>query len=99
MDQGALLKELSKKSGYSLEDTRKFYQTFISVLAETLSQGEPLDCMPEWGKFIPKLRDNVSRNENSPNRLKKPYYFIQFKPGKRFEDQILVCSCQQNTAE
>lgn len=94
MDQQGLLREISQKSGYGMEETRIFYQALVTVLAETLGQGERLDCMPDWGRFIPKLRDNVSRNDNSPNRPQKPYHIIQFKPGKHFEEQLFSASCQ-----
>lgn len=99
MDQSELLRKLSQKSGYDMEETRVFYEALISVFAETLGQGELLDCMPDWGRFTPKLRDNLSRNDNSPNRPKKPYYLIQFKPGRRFEDQLFTASCQNRKDE
>lgn len=86
-----LLNRVAEKSGYSREETQQFYQAMVSVFAETLGQGETMECLPEWGRFIPKLRDNSGRQKNSPRREKKPHYYIQFRPGKEFEDYL--CSC------
>lgn len=91
MEQGVLLQMVAEKSGCSIEETRQVYQALVTVFAETLGNGEMLDCLPDWGRFIPKLRDNVGRQENSPRRLKKPHYYIQFKPSKNMEKQLFSC--------
>lgn len=92
MNQKALLREISEQSGYSLEETEQFYTALVGVMARSMSRGESVDCQPEWGRFIPKLRENPGRQENSPRREKKPHYFIQFKPSPGFEQKLFAAA-------
>lgn len=90
MNQDRLLEEAAARTGVSLEEAEGFYQVLVDILAESMGQGESVECMPAFGKFIPKLRDNVGLNEESPRSRKKPHYFIQFKPSKKFEQMLLL---------
>lgn len=88
MNRERILTEVAARSGYSPEETRQFYTTFVEVFTEALGEGESIDCLPEWGSFIPKLRDNMGRQENSPRRERKPHYYIRFRPSKEFERKM-----------
>ena len=81
MDKDRMLREIAVRSGYSEEE---------DVFTEALGNRESIDCLPEWGSFIPKLRDNMGRQENSPRAEKKPHYYIRFRPSKEFERKLLL---------
>lgn len=90
MDKYTMLHKVAEHSDSSLEQTQRFYQAMVEVFSEALGQGEDMDCLPEWGRFIPKLRENPARNESSPRCPKKAHYFIQFKPSPGFEKMLLT---------
>ena len=90
MDKDRMLREIAVRSGYSEEETRQFYAALVDVFTEALGNRESIDCLPEWGSFIPKLRDNMGRQENSPRAEKKPHYYIRFRPSKVFERKLLL---------
>ena len=54
MNQEALLCKVSEQAGCTLEETRRFYKALVTVLAETLGQGEEAVCLPDWGRFLAK---------------------------------------------
>ncbi|RJW37565.1 hypothetical protein DXC92_20960 [Clostridiales bacterium TF09-2AC] len=45
-------------SGYDRGDDAQMDKSTVEVFPEALSQGEDMECLPEWGRFIPKLREN-----------------------------------------
>lgn len=63
MRQEVLLDEIADRTGFSPEMTRKFYQAVTDLFADSLDQGKLPECLPEWGSFIPKLRDNPDEND------------------------------------
>lgn len=90
MNQNELIEKLAIRTGFSMEEAEDFYQVLVDILAESMGQGESVECMPAFGKFLPKLRDNLGLNEESPRSKRKPHYFIKFKPSKNFEQKLLL---------
>ena len=90
MNQETLLCKVAEQSGYTLEETRRFYQVFIHILSQTLSRGEEAQCLPDWGRFTPKLNENLGRNADSPRRPRKTSCHIQFKASKSFKNALLL---------
>ncbi|MCD7909849.1 MAG: HU family DNA-binding protein [Clostridium sp.] len=88
MDRDGLILKIAERSGYSEEETRRFYGVLVEMFNEILGRGESIECLPEWGSFAPKLRDNPGRQENSPRKEKKPHYYIRFRPSKQFERDL-----------
>lgn len=95
MDQDKMIQKIAERSGSSYEETRRFYRAMVEVFAETLGKGEAVECVPDFGRFIPKLRENPGRNVNSPRTPKKASYFIQFKAGRQFEYSLFSFSCSE----
>lgn len=90
MEKECILLRVAERSGYSLAETEQFYTAFVEVFTEILGQGETMECLPEWGRFIPKVNDNPARNPNSPRNPKKMHCFVQFKPGKKLERALCL---------
>lgn len=95
MKKESILLKVAERSGYSLAETEQFYTAFVEVFTEVLGQGETMECLPELGRFIPKVNDNPARNPNSPRNPKKMHCFVQFKPGKRLESSLCLGALQR----
>lgn len=95
MDRLTLLQRVKEVSGHDSETVEEVFQSLLSVMSSTMGEGENIECQPDWGKFIPKLRDNVGRNEGSPRTPKKKYYYIQFKPSSSFEAAMFTSAGQR----
>lgn len=97
MNQEALLCKVSEQAGCTLEETRRFYKALVTVLAETLGQGEEAVCLPEWGRFLAKPHKNPGRCADSPRRPKKAHWTIQFKASKCFETTLNQSASDEET--
>lgn len=88
MDQKELIQSVAKRSGCCVEQAEQVYSAMVDVFSKALGKGEPVECLPTWGRFISKLRDNPGLNGHSPRQPKKPRYLIQFKSSKEFEAKL-----------
>ena len=88
MNQKEFIQLVAERSGSSVEQTEQVYSAMVHVFSEALGKGEPVECLPTWGRFISKRRDNPGLNEHSPRQPKKPRYLIQFRSSKEFEAKL-----------
>lgn len=63
------------------------YLSMINTLENVLGRGEVVDLSPEWGKFIPKLREQ-KLNPGSPRTPKDTRYQVFFRFSNDFEKKI-----------
>lgn len=90
MEQGIMFQKISKDTGLELEQIEKVYYSMIRAMSESLSQGEEVVLLPEWGVFIPKEWDNIGLDENSPRTRKSAHYKIRFRPGNKLQKKLVI---------
>lgn len=88
MKQEEMFHKISEETDVEIEQIKKVYGSMVRIISDTLSNGEEVVLIPEWGIFIPKLWDNPGRNENSQRTRQEAHYKVRFRPGKEMEKQL-----------
>ena len=88
MKQEEMFRKITQETAVEQELVEKVYRSMVQIISETLSAGEEVVLIPEWGIFIPKLWDNPGRNENSQRTRQATHYKVRFRPGKEMEKQL-----------
>lgn len=88
MKQEEMFHKISEETDVDVEQIKKVYGSMVRIISDTLSNGEEVVLIPEWGIFIPKLWDNPGRNENSQRTRQEAHYKVRFRPGKEMEKQL-----------
>jgi DNA-binding protein HU-beta len=90
MTKADLIKEISEKTGNSIENISSITESFIIVIKESMAEGNNI-FIRGFGSFIIRKRaEKLARNitENTPILI--PEHFIPFfKPSPEFKKMIL----------
>lgn len=90
MEREEFLKNVADDAGMSVREVESVYEAITSRIIRSLSEGDNVILLPEFGSFLAKLNDNVARNENSPRTPRNAVYKIRFRPGKDMEQKLKI---------
>lgn len=96
MKQEEMFHKISEETDVEMEQIEKVYHSMVRIISDTLSSGEEVVLIPEWGIFMPKLWDNPGRNENSQRTRQAAHYKVRFRPGKEMEKQLKLPQDRDN---
>lgn len=96
MKQEEMFHKISEETDVEIEQIKKVYGSMVRIISDTLSNGEEVVLIPEWGIFMPKLWDNPGRNENSQRTRQAAHYKVRFRPGKEMEKQLKLPQDHEN---
>lgn len=91
-----MFRKISQETALEQEQVEKVYRSMVQIISDTLSAGEEVVLIPEWGIFIPKLWDNPGRNDNSQRTRQAAHYKVRFRPGKEMEKQLKIPQGKQD---
>jgi len=77
MDKDELIRELSNRTGYTLQDTRNFFDTLVGVFSESIEQKQEIDVRGFGHLRIKKVAGGLHR-------------FSKTKEAKMYPDSIRV---------
>lgn len=90
MEREEFLKNVADDAGMSVREVESVYEAMTSRIIRSLSEGDNVILLPEFGSFLAKLNDNVARNANSPRTPRDAVYKIRFRPGKNMEQKLKI---------
>jgi DNA-binding protein HU-beta len=90
MTKADLVKQISDKTGFSKENSSIVVESFISVVKDSMVQGNDI-FIRGFGSFINKKRaKKLARNISKNTPMIIPEHFIpSFKPSTEFKEMII----------
>lgn len=89
MNNKSFISELSQKTGYTQDDTRKMLNTVINSMNDSFQKGEVV-TIPKFGTFeIKKRLERILINPGTKQRmLVPPKLVLNFKPITALKEKI-----------
>ena len=89
MNKSELVENIAKKTGLSLKDANASVSAFMSIIKESLGNGDPV-VLVGFGSFV--VRDRAARTGHNPRTgetLNIPAVKVPaFRPGKSLKDAV-----------
>lgn len=85
-----LIRRCSAETGQPPQQVEQTVAAFLNMVTQELSRGNTVDMGKDFGKFIPRLREDKLA-ENSPRtKAKDPHYKVIFRENSGMRQKLKV---------